>query len=323
MEKNLAEIVAENSTEYEKSNTELKRQYIASNIILYNDIVATIRESRGSFGTGYPFYILNSDLTGSLPVIGEQIRYNNELSDYAKHSGDKKWRCERCLETNGDVMVDLKTVCKQCPNIHDELKPRKLINRLPDLDMWMICDKEDLAKVANELKGKLEANGFTTSDVDPVKTIYDMVEIVESIKGNKMPDKFLPIDTHLIDKVTMHNLICEIPDILEYCTSHDQVPHLEVNPLSLRKSWQKDDVGYNFVHDYLSSLTVFNWDEDLKHDLDETRQYAAKKYSMDQLYDFLIKTGPSSVQRRHETPELKEAFERRIESWKEDNDREL
>lgn len=220
-------------------------------------------------------------------------------------------------------MVDLKAVCKTCSQIEDELKPRKLINRLPDIDMWMICDKDNMAQVASELKDKLDGSGFETSDIDPVKTIYDMVDIVESIKQGKTPDRHLPIDTHLIDKVSMRELICGIPDILEYSEKKNVIPNLNIRPLSLRKSWQQDDEGYNFVHDYLSSLTAFNWDEDLKNDLDETRRYIAQKYSMDKLYDFLIQTGPSSVRRRHETPGLKEAFERRVESWKEDNDREL
>ena len=56
-------------------------------------------------------------------------------------------------------------------------------------------------------------------------------------------------------------------------------------------------------------------DDNLKKLLDETRKVVAKKFSFDQLYDFLLKTGPDSVARRHQTPELKDAFKGRIDSW--------
>ena len=36
-------------------------------------------------------------------------------------------------------MPDLKRICKPCPQVKNSIKPRKVINRLPDVDMWMIC----------------------------------------------------------------------------------------------------------------------------------------------------------------------------------------
>ena len=47
------------STDFENTNTELKKQYLAKNIQLYNKIVQEIVGFRGSFGTGYPFTVLN------------------------------------------------------------------------------------------------------------------------------------------------------------------------------------------------------------------------------------------------------------------------
>jgi hypothetical protein len=58
-------------------------------------------------------------------------------------------------------------------------------------------------------------------------------------------------------------------------------------------------------------------DPKIQQALNETRREIAKKYSLDQLYQFLLQTGPDCVARRHKTPELKEAFAKRIESWKE------
>ena len=325
MERRPYEIVrkaVESSNEFEKMTADIKREYIVSNIILYNAIVREIAESKGSFGTGYPFYVLDKDLKGAIPVIEEQLRYNNELLEAVDAESMNKenyieWRCATCLREKGSIMPDLKQICKTCPEIANALKPRKVINRLPDLDMWMICDKDKIAEGANILQTKLLENGFRTSDVDPVQTIFNISTIVEDLQKGNMPDKKLPIDTHIIDNVTLYELICEIPDKLDYCFRKDEIPYLPIHPLSLRKTWQKDDVAYNFVHDYLSSFTDFDIDKDIKAALDETRKYVANKYSLDTLYKFLLQTGPDSVARRHKTPGLKEAFEKRIDSWKE------
>lgn len=75
------------SNEFEKNNSELKRQYLIWNINLINSIMAQIEGYRGSLGTGYPFYVLDKNLEGYLPIIDEQFRYNNELIDAASVVG--------------------------------------------------------------------------------------------------------------------------------------------------------------------------------------------------------------------------------------------
>lgn len=309
--------VADISDDFEKQNSELKRQYIVSNIILYNNIASLIKECKGTFGTGYPFYVLNRDLSGSLPIIEEQLRYNNELREYEKQSTFEMWRCASCLDKNIFTMPDLKQICKACPGMDDVLKPRKLINRLPDLDLWMVCSDSDIQSVSDQLSRALAQAGFRTSDVDPIRTILDLQEIVENLKQDKLPRTKLPIDTHIIDNITLYTLISQIPDTLDHCFRHDRTPYLPIHPLSLRKTWQKDDSAYNFVHDYLSSFSEFKLDDQIQDLLNETRKEIAKKYSFDKLYEFLIKTGPESVARRHKNPELKESFKKRIDLWRE------
>ena len=49
-----------------------------------------------------------------------------------------------------DIMPDLKIVCKPCPNMIDSLKPRKIINRLPDLDMWLVCEDGSIEQAQAE-----------------------------------------------------------------------------------------------------------------------------------------------------------------------------
>lgn len=311
----IAKKVRDASNKFEENNSELKRRYLIKNIYTFNFLVSKIDVSCGSFGTGYPFYALKPDLTGKLPVIGEQIRYNNELSYNASQSKSKIWGCKGCLTRNYDRMPDLKKMCKPCPNVDDGVKPRKVLNRLPDIDMWMVCKDGQLEEASRALSVLFDKFGMHTSDVDPVQTIADMQEIADDLERGVMPKKFLPIDAHIIEYSTLKELIEKVPFELELASKNGEVPYWPIHPLSYRKTWQYDDTAYNFVHDYLSTLTEFNFDETLKQLLQSTRSSIAKSYSVDELYRFLIETGPDSVKRRHETKELQERFKDRIEAW--------
>ena len=135
---------AQASTDFETTNNELKRKYLLYNIKLYNSIVKKVKGNRGSFGTGYPFYALDKNLEGTLPIIDEQLQYNNKLIKAVEKTDRTTWTCAYCLAKYGEKMPDLKQVCKPCLWMEDELKPRKVLNRLPDVDMWMICDSENV-----------------------------------------------------------------------------------------------------------------------------------------------------------------------------------
>lgn len=311
--------VAKISTDFELQNTELKRQYIVSNIIIYNKIIGLIKESKGTFGTGYPFYALKPDLTGALPVIFEQIRYNDELYKYTDEAQEsfKDWFCATCLEKKSITMQDLKAECKKCNNMSDMLKPRKLINRLPDLDLWTVCSPSDIEILSKHIEEALKLSGFRTSDVDPVKTIYELEEIVTSLKNNEMPKNKLPIDTHIIDNVTLYTLISQIPDAIDYIYRHNRDPKLDYHPLSLRKTWQKDDTAYSFIYDYLAAFVEFNFDDEIQNLLNETRREVARKYSLDQLYDFMLVCAGDSSKRRFKSPKLKKYFDEKVSEWRE------
>lgn len=307
---------AESSTQFEKNNSDLKRRYIIHNIQLYNHVVAMVDGNRGTFGTGYPFYALNRDLTITLPVIDEQLRYNNELITTVENSNYTTWQCSTCLSKNGSMMPDLKQICKICPNIEDALKPRKVLNRLPDIDMWMICKDNYISVAKEELVTLFHKYNLHPSDINPIQTIDDVSEIAENLENEIMPEKLLPLDAHIIGYSTLSELIKQVPSVLKQAMIDNQVPYLPIHPLSYRKIWQYDDAAYNFVHDYLSSLTEFNLDDDLQQLLLETRSVIANNYTFEQLYNYLIKTGPESVKNRHKTLELKDRFKERIESWK-------
>lgn len=308
--------VAVSSNELENTNSDLKRIYLIRNIQAFNYIVSLIRDNQGSFGTGYPFYVLEGNLDGKLPIIREQTRYNNELIRHGNKSQRDVWVCEDCLNKNYSNMPDLKQVCKPCPNMDNELKPRKLLNRLIDLDMWMICKDGDIERVQVELANLLGKFGIKTSDVDPVQTIKDMEEITQQLKDGIMPNKFLPIDAHIIEYSKIKKLIQDVPGELKRAKQENQIPYLPIHPKSYRKTWQYDDEAYNYIYDFLSAFTEFNVVDELKDIILKTRKEVADTYSNEELYEFLLNSATDGNKRRNKTAALPRTFIKRANRWR-------
>lgn len=304
------------STEYEKSNSDLKRRYLIKNIQEFNYITSLISVRRGSFGTGYPFYVLDKELNGQLPVIQEQIRYNKELLNRARTTKTKKWTCEECLTRRRQNMPDLKQICKPCPNMEKELKPRKVINTLPDVDMWMICEDGKLEEAQEQLARLLARHNIFTSDVDPLKTIKDMTEIVQNIKDGIMPKKFLPIDAHIMEYSAMQELISQVPDALREARENKEKPYLPIHPKPYRKIWQYDDEAYNFISDFLASFTEFDVPDQLDQQIQFTRRIIAKQFTPHELYDFFLESTNDANRRRFGEQALRQRFFDRVTSWK-------
>lgn len=319
--KELIKKVANSSNDFELNASDLKRRYFLLNIEAFNYIASLISGNRGSFGTGYPFYALPKGLVGKMPIIGEQIRYNNELLAEAEKSSKTSWTCKDCLMENYDEMPDLKQVCKPCPNMDNELKPRKIINRLPDIDMWIICADGSMMKTEEELTRLLEQYNIHTSDVNPVQTIQDMEEITQDIKNGVMPKKFLPIDAHIMEYSKMKRLIDQVPLVLAQAKGSGKIPYLPIHPKSYRKVWQYDDEAYNFIYDFLASFTEFNFPGELEDSLRTARNKVANAYTPDELYSFLLQGASESTRRRNQTPQLKDVFYDRITSWNIQNEK--
>lgn len=305
---------AEASTRFERLNNDLKRRYLIRNIDTINSVMSRMPGYKGSFGTGYPFYVLDENLEGKLPVINEQIRYNDELVQEA--CGLDCWQCEDCLSTRGTWMPDLKMICKPCPQVKDSIKPRKVINRLPDVDMWMICEDGKVEEAKKRLVQVFDSLDMHTSDVDPVKTIKDVDEIVTELENGKMPKKMLPLDVHVIEYSKFSSLLDEIPFCLFSAMEDGQVPYLPIHPHSLRKTWQHDDTAYNFALDYLLSITPFDWENRLQRKYDLSKMIVGNSFSQDDLKEMLDRVAPDSVKRRMATPQLQKRYESRVESWK-------
>lgn len=267
------------STDFEMTNTELKRKYLIWNIETFNIIASSVSVSKGSFGTGYPFYALDEKLEGELPIISEQIRYNRQLVRDGEVVQKSIWKCQSCLRENYDTMPDLKKICKPCPNMLKELKPRKIINRLPDLDMWLVCEDGYVDVAQEELGALLEKYDMHTSDVNPLSSIEDVVRVSKILKSGTIPKVFLPIDSHIIEYSTLKNLIEQVPGILKSARQTGIKPYLPIQPKSYRKMWQYDDEAYNFIYDYLSAFTSFGFPEQLQQSLDDSRLKVTTSYT--------------------------------------------
>lgn len=211
----ITNIVERTSTNFEKTNTEIKRKYLIWCIEIFKKVASYVSVHQGTFGTGYPFYALDSNLTGNLPIISEQIRYNRQLVKDGKPFQKNIWECKSCLQKNYEKMPNLKDVCKPCNKIVNELKPRKIINRLPDIDMWLVCKDGQTATAEKELSKLLDENNIYSSDINPIASIEDVKKISTKLKEGKMPEIFLPIDAHIIEYSTIKELIQLVPETLK------------------------------------------------------------------------------------------------------------
>ena len=309
---NIGKYVADISDDYELCNNELKKEYMRFNIEIINAVMRSIKGYAGSFGTGYPFYVLKENFEGELPIIEEQIRYNNELRECSDKSNRSCWYCYDCLHNIGSIMPDLKQWCKPCPYMDDGLKPRKIINRLPDMDMWMIVEDDKYEEAKTKLLDRFNKLGLYTSDVDPIRSIKELDEVVSDLKNGNMPRKYLPLDVHIVKK---SELILAMDRTYKAFLYNIQNPYVPMLPLSLRKTWQHDDTAYNFAFDFLFSLTPFNWDEDIMKELTLIRREISNKSDVE-LESILLNISGDSVKRRFETEELKLVFKERTNSWK-------
>ena len=313
--KEITEQVEEASTDFEKSQTELKRKYIIWNIEVFNVLAKKVSVSKGSFGTGYPFYALDQNLEGKMPIIEEQIRYNRKLVADGKIIQHSIYRCKECLDEKYASMPDLKAFCNPCPNMLDKLKPRKMINRLTDIDMWLVCEDGKVNQAEEELTILLRINNMRTSDNSPFDTIDDMTTISNMIKQGKMPKIFLPMDVHIVEYSTLKELIEKMPETLKESKIQEIQPYLPIRPKSYRKSWQYDDEAYNYVYDFLSAFTEFNFTEDLQSKLIKSRKEVATEYSPDQLFNFLLDSATDSNVRRFGNQQLEELFKVKMNNW--------
>lgn len=212
-------------------------------------------------------------------------------------------------------MPDLKRICKPCPNMLDTLKPRKIINRLPDMDMWVVCEDGGTEKAQEEMTKLLSSIRMCSSDINPISSIEDVEKIASMLKEGKMPNSFLPIDAHIIEYSTIKRLIEQVPEELRSARKTGAVPYLPIQPKSYRKNWQYDDTAYNYIYDYLSAFTPFNFTDELQQALDESRKKLIDEYTPEQLFTFLLHSATPANFRRFQSVELEDCFIKKAKGW--------
>ena len=312
----ITERVANASTDFEEANNSTKRKYLLWNIIAFNTMAKFVKASCGTFGTGYPFYALDQEKHGMLPIIPEQIRYNRQLVKDGEPYQKSIWECQSCIKEKYSTMTDLKIICKPCPKMPDELKPRKIINRLPDLDMWLVSQDGMVKSAQEQLTGLLNKYDMRTSDQNPLLSIEELTKIAEMIKQKRKPGIYLPMDVHIVEFSELKDLIERVPETLRKAKAEGQSPYLPIHPVSYRKIWQKDDQAYNFIYDYFSAFSEYDFIDELQEPLNATRLEIVNTYTPEELFEFLISSASPSNVRRFVAPELKEYFMKRIDSWK-------
>jgi hypothetical protein len=185
--------------------------------------------------------------------------------------------------------------------------------------MWLVCEDGSVEKAQEELSILLEKYNMRTSDKNPFASIDDVVQISQMLKEGRFPKIYLPIDSHIIEYSELKKLIEQVPEVLAVAKKEERIPYLPIHPKSYRKEWQYDDEAYNFIYDFLSAFTSFNFPEDLQQTLDDTRMKVAGEYSTYELLDFIMKSATEANFRRFHTPELEENFFKRVGDWNELN----
>lgn len=181
--------------------------------------------------------------------------------------------------------------------------------------MWLVCDDGCIEQAEEELTRLLEEYKMHTSDIAPLSTINDVSEIARMLKEGVFPKIFLPIDSHIIEYSKLKELIESVPEVLQKAKEEELKPYLPIWPKSYRKVWQYDDEAYNFIYDYLSAFTEFNFIEELQEFLNESRRRVANEHKPEELFDFLMDSATKPNFRRFQSLELEKMFFYRVNRW--------
>ena len=167
--------------------------------------------------------------------------------------------------------------------------------------MWMICEDDKISLESKQLAYVFDDLGMCTSDVDPVKSIHDVYEIATSLDKEIMPSKKLPLDVHIIEYSKFKRILENTPLFIINRFCPQEVPYMPIHPYLLRKEWQKDDEAYNFILDFIYSLTPFNWDNELMELLNRDYNLMSSMFENDKIEELFLSIANDSVKRRYKT----------------------
>ena len=282
----------------------------------FNDFARTVMDIPGAyaaFGTGYPFYA-EDHLEQTIEPVAEITRFLRQQQALVP----KKLGSWACIGCQGDrKLPDLKTLCKPCDKV--SVKPRDILKALPDLDYWVIAD-EDTPQFRAKLQQSLEGIGFYSSDQDVGASLRDLADVmkdpllVREVTPEPVRQKRIPIDLHVVSREYFMNIMGDIErTIIEYAAEGGNMPKVPISPSSLHVTWEQPDEPYDFMKDFLFSLTIHPASsnailEKMKH----TKEIAGKYLSYDDIKEAICQY--DKEERQLQNPKLRFLLSRRFSS---------
>lgn len=288
----------------------IKGEYFDYQFDRFYEAVKDIPGVLGVFGTGYPFYAYQED--GSIADIPEMRRYQDSFRSAISRDRLRSyggWLCGAC-ELACDL-PDLKKYCKPCDSV--DFKPRDIFKALPDLDYWVVVDDpvSDEAQHQQELdiQERARAAAFVPSDSNIIQTIATTKYAMETVLRGYRPGAVLPADMHVITKSALLACIKATPDAIRYGGT------VGIAPRSLHKTWEDTDEPYDFIKDFLFSLTPHTLnDDELSEALVSARREVYTLVAADPVR--AVADRAEKEKRQLEAPDVEKCLRRRISSWK-------
>lgn len=294
------------SVRFNQDESPVRGDYMRREFADFSEVVSKVPGYRGCFGTGHPYYANKPD--GGIYEIPEITRYINQYRNSLRNEEIGQignWLCGTC-----QILVDhpdLKQRCKPCELV--DVKPRDVFRALPDLDFWVIAsDDVDQTHFEESIQAAVQAEGFQSSDVDVIHSIRDAVRVMQTLETGLMPRARLPIDLHIVTENSLNKLMRETP------TAVKNGDFLGIVPRSWHKIWEMPDAPYDFVKDFIFSLTEGEiQNEGLRQLLKDTRTEVAQLLG-DNAAEFVRLLAPKEA-RQLETPAIHDNLDRRVKSW--------
>lgn len=297
----------ETASEYTRDTTTMKGEYLQQQFDDFTSAVRAVPGYKGVFGTGYPFYAMKED--GGTYDVPEITRYTRSFIPMVKKDAARQhgaWICGAC-QVESDL-PDLKTFCKPCDSV--DFKPRDIFKALPDLDFWVIVDPQDepLETIEKIVEERVENAGFYTSDRDVAQAVDSTLFVMRTLQRGNTPTARLPLDLHVVTKDQLLACMNEVPQALA------QKVTVPITPRSWHVEWEDADAPYDFVKDFLFSMTAQDWqDEDLWASL-RTARHSARALIGDNIVAAVSAAAPKEA-RQLESPEVQDCLKRRVAEW--------
>lgn len=252
----------------------------------------------GSFGLGYPFYAKNKSEFFKVDEINNFITKGvQEVID--KNKNTENWICPGCQTKNKPT--DLISVCNNCKLVGEEIKPRKILATIPDLDMLVILNEADQATL-EKVQGILHSKDYKQSDISIKDSFRNTKKVLEDLKNNKESTSKLPIDLHVLTGSQFKEIASRIA----------KGEKSRIKCPALHMTWENHDLQIWF--DFVFSMKEIDLTSELREVLLKSRKMLKESWGEDNLVD-AIKNYYPRIQRIFETKEVEIALRDKIKTW--------